>query len=266
MQQRNNFIHLRQQRMPKGSVLAKRAQDKLRELYKIRGLDLSNPQYVKSHCDELLDELLETEYELYKQQEQEINSELLWRIVEKSLPLRPLTENHLEQHIKSKFGELQDFYKSIAQSRVARAGGSLQNHITYIFNILGYPFEAQQEIDGKPDFILPNAELYHQNPGECILATAKRTLRERWRQIITEGFKSPQYFLITIDRKQTEHNLREMAGHRIYLVVPERLKIGVQSYGEAGNVIDIKSFLEGYLDPAVVRWQRAMIIPQVRNI
>jgi len=262
MQRRNELSRLRQQRMPKGSVLAKQAQDKLKELYKTRGIELSSPQYVKSHCDELLDELLETEFELYKQQEQEVNIELLWRIVEKSLLLKPLTQKHLEQHIKGKFSELQDFYKSIAQSRVARAGGSLQNHIAYLFNILGYPFEAQQEIDGKPDFILPNAELYRRNPGECILATAKRTLRERWRQIITEGFKSPQYFLITIDKKQTEHNLREMAGHRIYLVVPERLKLSIQNYREAGNVISIKSFFEGYLDPAMVRWRRAMIIPQ----
>ena len=261
MQRRNEFIRLRRQRMPKGDILAKSAQDKLKELYNAKGIDPFSPQYVKSHCDELLDELLEIEFELFKQQEWEINIELLWQIMENSLPPKPLTKNQLEQHVKGKFSELQNFYKSLSQSRVARAGGSLQNHIAYVFSILKYPFEAQQEIDGKPDFILPNATLYRQNPGECILVTAKRTLRERWRQIITEGFMSPQYFLITIDEKQTEHNLREMAGHRIYLVVPERLKLNIQDYEEAGNVISIKSFFEGYLDPAMARWHRAKIIP-----
>lgn len=248
--------------MPRGNLLAKRAQERLKELYKIRGIDLSSPQYIKSHCDELLGELLETEFELYKQQEQEVNIELLWQVMENSLPPKPITKNRLERHIKGKFGELQDFYKSISQSRVARAGGSLQNHVAYIFSVLKYPFEAQQEVDGKPDFILPNAALYRQNPGECILVTAKRTLRERWRQIITEGFKSPQYFLITIDERQTEHNLSEMAGHRIYLVVPKCLKLNIQKYKEAGNVLSLKSFFGGYLDPAMVRWQQARIIPQ----
>ena len=126
--------------------------------------------------------------------------------------------------IKGKFNELRDFYKSISQSRVSRAGGSLQNHIAFILDSLRYPLEVQKIINGKPDFILPNANLYYTTPGECVLLTAKRTLRERWRQIITEGFKSPQYFLVTIDEEQTVNNLKEMAQHRIYLVVPERIK------------------------------------------
>jgi EcoRII C terminal. len=248
--------------MPRGDVLAKRALDKLKDFYKTKGVDMDSPQYIKSHCDGLLSELLESEFELYKQEEQQANIDLLWQIVKSSLPAsRSFTENQLEQLIKGKFNEFQDFYKSILQSRKTRAGGSLQNHIAYLFGMLEYPFEAQQEIDGKPDFILPNAALYLQNPGECILVTAKRTLRERWRQIITEGFKSPQYFLVTIDERQTRHNLKEMAGHRIYLVVPEHLKLSIQNYKAAGNVISVKSFFEGYLDPAMARWRHAGIVP-----
>jgi len=262
MQQRNEFIRLRRQKMPRGDILAKQAQDNLRELYETNGIDLSNPQYVKSHCDEIIEELLKREFELYEHKEQEVNVDLLWQIVESSLPSsKYLTRGQLEQLIKDKFNEFQDFYKSILQSRRSRAGGSLQNHVAYLFRVLSYPFEVQQVINGTPDFILPNALLYSQNPGECILVTAKRTLRERWRQIITEGFRSPQYFLITIDEKQTGHNLREMAGHRIYLVVPERLKLGIQDYRTSGNVISLKSFFEGYLDPAMVRWLQAGIIP-----
>lgn len=262
MQQRGEFIRLRRQKMPTGDTLAKQAQDSLRKLYKANGLDLSNPQYVKSHCDEIIDELLIKEFELYEQKEKEVYVDLLWQIIKGSLPSsKHLTRSQLKQLIKDKFNEFQDFYKSILQSRRSRAGGSLQNHIAYLFRILAYPFEVQQVINGTPDFILPNASLYRQNPGECILVTAKRTLRERWRQIITEGFRSPQYFLITIDEKQTRQNLREMAGHRIYLVTPERLKLGKEHYRMSGNVISLKSFFEGYLDPAMVRWLQTGIIP-----
>jgi hypothetical protein len=51
-----------------------------------------------------------------------------------------------------------------------------------------------------------------------------------------------------------------MAGHRIYLVVPERLKLGKEHYRMSGNVISLKSFFEGYLDPAMVRWLQVGII------
>ena len=177
--------------MPRGNEIAQMAQDQLRTYYKSRKLDPFSPSYLKSHCDELLTELLDTEYELYKQLECDINVNHLWQIIEGSLPANPITKKQLEDVIKGKFHELQTFYKSISQSRATRAGGSLQNHIAYFLYTMGYPFEAQQEINGKPDFILPNAALYKSNPGECLLITAKRTLRERWRQIITEGFKGP---------------------------------------------------------------------------
>jgi len=163
--------------------------------------------------------------------------------------------------VKEKFNDLREFYKSISQSRVARAGGSLQNHIAYILHALNYPFEVQKIINGKPDFILPNAALYHKTPGECVLVTAKRTLRERWRQIITEGFRSPQYFLVTIDEKQSSGNLKEMAGHRIYIVVPERIKRSISVYKAAGNVVSLGAFFRDYLDPAITRWRQAGIIP-----
>ena len=216
---------------------------------------------MNAHCDEIIDELIDLEFELFKIEEQRVNSDLLWQVLGGDLPpSKRLTENQLELLVKSKFNELRDFYKSISQSRASRAGGSFQNHIAYISDTLNYPFEAQKIINGKPDFILPNVALYHKTPGECILMTAKRTLRERWRQIITEGFRSPQYFLVTIDEKQSADGLKEMAGHRIYLVIPERIRQSVSVYQTSGNVVTVRAFFEDYLDPAMMRWRQAGII------
>jgi len=261
MEERSRFAAIRRKMMPKGIDLARRAQDELKVRYKAESIDLFDQAYLKAHCDEILDELIALEFELFKIEEQRVNSDLLWQIVGNDLPSsKPLTKNQLEPLIKGKFNELRDFYKSISQSRVSRAGGSLQNHIAFILDSLRYPFEVQKIINGKPDFILPDANLYYTTPGECVLLTAKRTLRERWRQIIPEGFKSPQYFLVTIDEKQTANNLKEMAQHRVYLVVPERIRQSISVYGTSGNVISVSAFFEDYLDPAVIRWRQAGII------
>lgn len=261
MQKRGSFSLLRKQRMPKGKELAQRAQDELRNRYKAKNIDPFESAYFKTYCDNLFDELLDIEFELYKVEEKKVNQELLWILVKDTLgSRRTATTGQLEQIIKGNFDVLRDFYLSISQSRKTRAGGSVQDHLAYMLSSLGYPFEEQKMINGKPDFILPNAELYKNNPGECVLVTAKRTLRERWRQIIIEGFKSPQYFLITIDEKQSTENLSEMAGHRIYLVVPERIKQSAPHYKDSGNVISLKGFFQGYLDPAMTRWRRAGIV------
>lgn len=247
--------------MPRGIELAHKAQAELETRYAVRNIDLFDQAYLKTHCDEVLDELLALEFELFKIEEQRVNSERLWEVVGSGLPSSEhFTKNQLENLVKGKFNELRSFYKSISQSRASRAGGSLQNHIAFILGTLNYPFEAQRIINGKPDFILPNAALYHRTPGECILVTAKRTLRERWRQIITEGFRSPQYFLITIDEKQSADSLGEMAGHRIYLVIPERIRQSVSVYQTSGNVINFNAFFTDYLDPAMMRWRQAGII------
>ncbi|MCK4387541.1 MAG: hypothetical protein KAW00_02100 [Dehalococcoidia bacterium] len=261
MQGRNRFSIIRRKIMPKGIELAHRAQEELKARYKAKNIDPFNQAYLKAHCDEILDGLVALEFGLFRIEEQRVNSNLLWQIVGSSLsPSEHLTKDQLEILIKGRFDELRNFYKSISQSRVSRAGGSFQNHIAYILDTLKYPFEVQKIINGKPDFILPNVALYHKTPGECILVTAKRTLRERWRQIITEGFRSPQYFLVTIDEKQSLDTLKEMAGHRIYLVVPERIGQSVPIYRTSGNVISVRAFFEDYLDPAMVRWRQAGII------
>jgi len=248
--------------MPKGIELAHKAQDELKRRYRGKKVNPFSQAYLKAHCDEILDELVVLEFELFKVEEQRVNSGSLWEVFQNDLPKsKHFTKRQIEILIKGKFNDLRDFYKSISQSRVSRAGGSLQNHIAFILDSLHYPFEMQKIINGKPDFILPNANLYYKTPGECILVTAKRTLRERWRQIITEGFKSPQYFLITIDEKQTANNLREMAQHRIYLVVPQRIKQNKPAYKSAGNVISLGALLRDYLDPAMLRWRQAGIIP-----
>lgn len=85
----------------------------------------------------------------------------------------------------------------------------------------------------------------------------KRTLRERWRQIVTEGSRGLLFFLATLDDSQRPSALRQMQDERIYLVVLEGMKESIPPYTTALNVISYEDFFEDYLDPAVERWKRS---------
>ena len=154
------------------------------------------------------------------------------------------------------FMDLNNFYMSIFQSRKVRAGKVFEVIIGTLFKKCNYPFDEQIIINGKPDFLLPSEEAYKKNPMDCIIFTAKRTLRERWRQIVTEGTKAYGFFLTTLDNDITKSQLDEMKNNKIYIVLPREIVASVPAYQSQANVISYEDFFEDYLDPAVKRWDR----------
>ena len=94
------------------------------------------------------------------------------------------------------------------------------------------------------------------NTQDATVSTAKRTLRERWRQIVTEGAKGLGFFLATIDDGVSEAQLGEMKAARIQMVVPSSLKRDVPLYSAAVNVITLEDFLEDHLDPKMTKWKK----------
>ena len=125
---------------------------------------------------------------------------------------------------------------------------------------LKYPFSAQPIINGQPDLILPSVEHFRRNAPDAIIFTIKRTLRERWRQIVTEGTRGLGFFLATIDEGIAVRDLEAMLQSRIYVVVPTRLKTLRPDYEAAVNVITFEHFFQFHLDPAMQRWRAAGVV------
>lgn len=96
---------------------------------------------------------------------------------------------------------------------------------------------------------------------DCIIFTVKRTLRERWRQIVTEGTRGKGFFLATIDEGVGINDLNAMKESRIYLVVPKRLKTSIATYKAALNVLSFENFFKLHLDPAMERWRSQKVPP-----
>jgi len=214
---------------------------------------------IKNNFDNLLEETEKEAYRLYLKYEKEYGRKVFSLLVD-DLKKRGRIKNieDVGEAIGDSFNLLDRFFLSISQSRRTRAGKAFEKIHNTLFKALDYPFDEQVVINGKPDFLMPSANHYKINPMDCIIFTAKRTLRERWRQIVTEGTRGLGFYLATIDKKVSSNQLAEMLIHRIYLVCPANIK--KEFYNDKVNVLNFTQVFKDHLDPKVKSWKRNKII------
>lgn len=218
-------------------------------------------EQIKDNFDALIYETEKVAYQIYLKAEKEYGEKVFEALVQYLKDEGEL--NNLDE-VGDVFGKyfhsFDRFFLSLRQSRVTRAGRTFEGITKNLFKVLSYPHEDQITIDGgnTPDFLMPSAAHYNVNAPDCIIFTSKRTLRERWRQIVTEGTRGLGFYLATIDDGISKTQLSEMLHNRIYVVVPKQIKD--EKYADAVNVLSFSQFFNDYLDPAVQRWKRNAII------
>lgn len=229
------------------------ARDLIRKKYKY------SLEKVKDNFDNLLEETEKEAYRLYLEYEQIYGGKVYEIFIKELINSGKLKKLEDTGKVLGNYFKLFDkFYLSLAQSRKSRAGKGFEKIHNSLFKILSYPFDEQIVINGKPDFLMPSARHYGKNPMDCIIFTAKRTLRERWRQIVTEGTRGLGFYLATIDEDVSPAQLNEMLNHRIYLVCPENIK--KKFYKDKVNVLSFRQFFKDHLDPKIKSWKRNKII------
>lgn len=156
----------------------------------------------------------------------------------------------IAQHVAA----LDAFFLSVAQGRKARAGTAVETFFDTLFRAMGFPFEREHVVNGTPDFVFPSAAHFRKLPTDCIVFTSKRTLRERWRQITTEGARGAVLFLGTLDATVKANDLEEIRNQKIVIVVPESIRAA--AYPDAPHVLSVERFIRDHLEPALERWKR----------
>lgn len=218
-----------------------------------------NKDQIKSNFDTLLDATQIEIYNVYLKYEQKYGEKVFSAFINHLISNGELTDISETGKTLGKYFKLFDsFFLSIAQSRKSRAGRSFEDIHNVLFKELKYPFDEQKVINGKPDFLMPSYDHFLKNPIDCIIFTAKRTLRERWRQTVTEGTRGLGFYLATIDEGISSNQLSEAHSNRIYIVCPERIKKGF--YKNKVNVLSFTQFFKDHLDPAMKRWKRNNVI------
>lgn len=219
------------------------------------------PNELKANFDWLLGELEKEAYSLYQEYERKYVSEVLEVFVSLLISkgeIRNLGE--VGSALSANFSLLDKFFLSLTQGRRSRAGSAFESFHNNFFRQLGYPFSEQPVINGKPDFVLPSKKHYLKNAPDCIVFTAKRTLRERWKQVVTEGTRSLGFYLATIDESISEGQLAEMLKNKIVVVCPQEIKS--RNYGSVVNVVSFQNFFRDHLDPAMERWRENGVLDE----
>lgn len=166
-------------------------------------------EFAKLPADQQLQILVDCEYDLFK-------------VVERRL---------CEPEIVRPFKSVDDFLKtanSILQRRKTRAGRSLENHVGYVFEQAGLPFEPRVTIEGnkQPDILIPGKQAYEDPsyPTERLfMIGVKRTCKDRWRQVLNEADRIKQKHILTLQPGISVNQLREMSEANIRLIVPKKL-------------------------------------------
>jgi hypothetical protein len=238
-------------RIPTGREIAKQAVDRALAGHR------SDTQWIKENFSSLVESVQEDAYEIYLDAEEFAGAGAISEALRSATPA-PESPDDVFILISRHFHSLDRFFLGLTQGRRPRAGNAFEFLIRTLFEALDYPFTPQPVINGKPDFVLPSIENFRRNPMDSIIFTVKRTCRERWRQIVTEGTRGLGFFLATIDENVGANDLRGMLDSRIRLIVPSRIKQG--RYAAVENVVTFEQFFRFHLDPAMERWRAAGVI------
>jgi hypothetical protein len=213
-----------------------------------------DPDWIKENFSSLIEDIQSTAYELYLSAERQVGADAVEAVFLGMVGPHASGQEVFEA-LREHFHSLDRFFLGLTNGRRPRAGNAFEQAIRELFTVLDYPFSRTPNIDGIPDFILPSETYYRKNPLGSLIFTVKRTLRERWRQIVTEGSKGLGFFLGTIDERVTQRDLGEMMRGKIHLVVPARLKTNIGHYWDAPNVMSFEHFFKFHVDPAIERWR-----------
>lgn len=157
---------------------------------------------------------------------------MLLKWVEEEYQIFQAIENKMfGGEIKTGFQTVDDFIvlaNQILNRRKSRAGKSLENHLSAIFDENHIQYATQVITEGKkrPDFLFPSGEAYHDMSFSidkiCTLA-AKTTCKDRWRQILNEAdrLRDQNKYLCTMQQGISAAQMDEMEAEKVILVVPK---------------------------------------------
>lgn len=179
---------------------------------------------------------------------------LAWMELEEQL-FRRLERRIVDSRLRSGFmaGEGSDvdgflsFSLSVQNRRKSRAGHALENHLESLFRAHHIRFTrgAETENRNKPDFLFPGQAEYRDPsfPADRLtMLGAKSTLKDRWRQVLSEAERIEPKHLLTLEPGVSTNQTDEMRTKRLQLVVPA----GVQKTYTAAQrawLMDVASFV-----------------------
>ncbi len=124
------------------------------------------------------------------------------------------------------YEQLRQMFLSISQSRKARGGKDFELQIGAMLDLIEVPFQKRKRMH-RVDFMIPSDQAFEQSRSRALIISAKRTLRERWREVVEElySMRAPNVYLATADEDVSESHVKAVCqDYNIHLVVWDELK------------------------------------------
>lgn len=139
------------------------------------------------------------------------------------------------------------FSLTVQNTRKSRVGMALENHLEAIFSARGihYARGAETENRNKPDFLFPGQAEYRNGAfpaGRLTMLGSKSTLKDRWRQVLSEAERIDTKHLLTLSPGISENQTDEMQAKSLQLVIPAGLH-GTYRRSQRDWLMDLRSFL-----------------------
>ncbi len=173
--------------------------------------------------------------------------EMLFRRLERRIVSEQLAAGFMQQGEADVDGFIR-FSLSVQNRRKSRAGQSLEHHLEKIFLERGilHSRGAETENRHKPDFLFPSIEAYNDTKfpaSELCMLGAKSTLKDRWRQVLTEANRIPNKHLLTLEPAISEQQTSQMQQASLQLVVPDRIHTTF-NHAQQGWLLNVEQFLD----------------------
>jgi len=150
-----------------------------------------------------------------------------------------------EEEVKKKYSKGYDpirLESSLSQSRVTRAGDTVEKIFKYLLTLFEIPCERgvryPRDNGELLDFVIPNRSQLHSDPTKAVIISVKREVRERWREVVGEAYilreihKIPDnIWFATITCDVSEYTIRSMVALRMRVYVPDECYSNFKPYG-----------------------------------
>lgn len=139
------------------------------------------------------------------------------------------------------------FSLSVQNRRKSRAGQALEHHLQAIFtaHAIRHARGAETENKNKPDFLFPGQGEYRDPSfpaSRLTMLGAKSTLKDRWRQVLSEAERIDAKHLLTLEPGISENQTTEMQAKNLQLIVPRGLHATFRA-SQRGWLMDLDGFL-----------------------
>ncbi len=123
------------------------------------------------------------------------------------------------------YPDLWKVFLSRSNSRKQRGGKDFEEQLGQLLALAGVPFDPQIKTFHS-DFILPSTAFFRKDKSRAMLISAKRTLRERWQNLVNEIYETrcPNAYLCTTDEAMSAEVIERMRKYNLRLVVWDKVK------------------------------------------